>query len=326
MPSQKDKSLTVRQKLLESIEHTIKELHHQYTTLLDLKIIDASLRELSHTSKVFAPYHHKRKVTVFGSARCKSSDPSYKQAKDFGRKMVDLGYMVLTGAGPGIMQAAQEGAGSAGSFGLNIQLPFEQVANPVIQGDSKLVNYKYFFTRKLTMIKESDALVLFPGGFGTQDELFETLTLLQTGKTTPTPVICVDKPGGNYWKTWKEFNVRELVRRDLISREDIGLVYFTTHVEQAIEHINKFYHNYHSIRFHNDSLLIRVWRLPPAHVAQALGHRFKDILMKGTITIMSKNLPSDPDIEDLSLKTLRLHFNQRNYGRLRQLIDVLNRY
>ncbi|HBQ21667.1 MAG: Rossman fold protein, TIGR00730 family [Deltaproteobacteria bacterium GWA2_38_16] len=322
----KNKLASTRKRLYESIETFTKNLQTYPITLLDLKIIDASIKELCYTAKVFAPYHHRRKVTVFGSARSAASDPSSKQAKKFAEEMVRLGYMIMTGGGPGIMQAAQEGAGSTGSFGLNIQLPFEQQPNRIIQGDAKLVNYKYFFTRKLTMVKESDALVLFPGGFGTQDELFETLTLLQTGKTTPTPVVCIDKKGDTYWKEWKKFNFDSLLRRKLISKDDTHLIHFTSDVNDAIAHITYFYKNYHSIRFHHNWLLIRLWRLPPTDDLKKISREFKDIIRKGTIEVATDDLPYDPDIEDLAIKTLRFNFDQQSFGKLRLLINTFNRY
>ncbi|MBI3019230.1 MAG: TIGR00730 family Rossman fold protein [Deltaproteobacteria bacterium] len=316
------KFVLTQEHLYKSIGHTVEKLKTQPMSLLDLKIIDASLKELWYTAKVFAPYRHRRKITVFGSARSRPSDPSYQQAKQLGQEMVRLGYMVVTGAGPGIMQAAQEGAGSMGSFGLNIRLPFEQKANPIIQGDSKLINFKYFFTRKLSMVKESDALVLFPGGFGTQDELFETLTLLQTGKTNPVPVICIE----TYWQDWKKLYLDNLLKRKLISLEDLNFIYFTEDVEKAVSHITHFYHNYHSMRFYQKWLLIYVWRIPSKKELHKISQSFRPLLTSGAITeAQHHHLPHDPDIEGMPLKTLRLHFNQKNFGLLRNLIDTLNR-
>lgn len=328
MKSKKRRKFVLTQEhLYKSIGHTVEKLKTQPMSLLDLKIIDASLKELRYTAKVFAPYRHRRKVTIFGSARSKPSDPSYQQAKQLGQEMVRLGYMVVTGAGPGIMQAAQEGAGSMGSFGLNIRLPFEQKANPVIQGDSKLINFKYFFTRKLSMVKESDALVLFPGGFGTQDELFETLTLLQTGKTNPVPVICIEKNGGTYWQDWKRLNLDSLLKRKLISLEDLSFIYFTNDVEKAVSHITHFYHNYHSMRFYQKWLLIYVWRVPSKKELHHISRKFRSMLFSGALTEAPyHHLPHDPDIEGIPLKILRLHFNQKNFGDLRRLIDWLNQH
>ena len=312
--------------LFQSIKESVQKMKKQNVSRSDLKIIAQAIKELQYTFKVFAPYQDKRKVTVFGSARCGRNDPTYHQAKLFAKEITRQGYMVATGAGGGIMHAAQEGAGSQKSFGLNIRLPFEQHANPVIRGDSKLINFKYFFTRKLTMVKESDALVLFPGGFGTQDELFETLTLLQTGKTPPKPVVCIDKKNGTYWKEWKKFNLNLLLKSKLISPEDIHLLYFTDNVQSAISHIIQFYQNYHSLRFYDRWLLIRLWRLPSPEDLTKLTNQFKDILLSGSIHLCPTHLSYDPELQSLGLKTLRLDFNQKDFGRLRLLINALNQY
>ncbi|MBI4040528.1 MAG: TIGR00730 family Rossman fold protein, partial [Deltaproteobacteria bacterium] len=267
-----------RDHYFKSIEQSLLELKQQSITLLDLKIIDASLKELRKTAQVFAPLHHIRKVTVFGSARARPKDAIYRMAKAFAKEISKKGYMVMTGAGPGVMQAAHEGAGTPKSIGLNIQLPFEQTANPIIQGDAKLVNFKYFFNRKLTMVKESDALVLFPGGYGTQDELFETLTLLQTGKTRPTPLIVMEPKQNTYWKSWKKFISQSLLKRGLISKEDLSFVLFSTDVKDAVNFISFFYKNYHSIRYYQNALLIRVWRIPSPKELSKISKKFKDIL------------------------------------------------
>ena len=319
-----DKLKFNRKKLFENIEKNLRLLKKQKITLLDLKIINASIEEMQKTAQVFAPYHHVRKVTVFGSARTHPKEAIYRQAKLFAKEIEKKGYMVMTGAGPGIMQAAHEGAGAMKSIGLNIKLPFEQLANPVIQGDAKLVNYKYFFNRKLTMIKESDALVLFPGGFGTQDEMFETLTLLQTGKTAPTPVVCIEKKGGRYWQEWKKFNLTLLYQCGLVSKEDLNWIYFTNDIDQAVNHVCRFYKNFHSIRYHKNFLLVRVWRIPPNNELQKLSLQFKEMIPSGSISIAKLELPYDPDISDLKLHTLSLQFNQKSFGVMRKLIDRLN--
>ena len=323
---EKFKRFLTHEGLYQNIEDSIAKMTRENVSRSDLKLVAAALRELRHTFRVFAPYRDRHKVTVFGSARSKKTDPLYKMAKHFAKEIVHQGYMVMTGAGPGIMHAAQEGAGSESSFGLNIRLPFEQGANPIIREDTKLINFKYFFTRKLTMVKESDALVLFPGGFGTQDELFETLTLLQTGKSSPKPVICVDKKQGTYWKTWQQTNLMMLLKQKLVSREDINLLHFTDSVEDAVSHIVRFYENYHSIRFYNRWLLIRLQRLPSDEILKKLTKKFKDILLGGTIHPSPTHIAYDPELGHLHLKTLRMRFNQRNYGRLRQLINALNKY
>lgn len=312
--------------LFKSIQTTVRKIMKEDIARADLKIVDTALKELVYTFKIFAPYRGRRKITIFGSARSLRSDPVAHQARRFAKEIVRLGYMVLTGAGGGVMQAAQEGAGSYNSFGLNIRLPFEQKANPVITGDRKLIHFKYFFTRKLTMVKESDALVLFPGGFGTQDEMLETLTLLQTGKTPPKPVVCIDKKGGGYWKQWRRFNFGTLIKNHFISKEDKNFIFFTDQIEDAVSHIAKFYDNYHSLRFFEKWLLIRVWRLPSDMGLKKLRQQFQDILSSGGIHPIPTHLMPDPEHETLPLKTLRLHFNRKNFGRLREFIDRLNEY
>ncbi|MGK7917106.1 MAG: LOG family protein, partial [Prochloraceae cyanobacterium] len=183
---------------------------------LDIKILTASLEDLEKGFQIFYPYRHIRKITIFGSARISAETSEYRLAVEFARRITELGFMVLTGAGGGIMQAGNEGAGRECSFGLNIQLPFEQETNPFIAGDPKLINFKYFFTRKLFFLRESDAIALFPGGFGTQDEAFESLTLSQTGKYGPAPLVLIDEPGGDYWQSWNKYIRTQLVKKGLI--------------------------------------------------------------------------------------------------------------
>ena len=319
------KNLTHEQ-LYNIIEETLRIMKKQKVSRSDLKIIAFAIRELNDTFKVFSPYQNKRKVTVFGSARMHRSDPSYNQALKFSREMVRQGYMVLTGAGGGIMHAAQEGAGSHKSFGLNINLPFEQGANPVIKGNTKLVTFKYFFTRKLTMVKESDALVLFPGGFGTHDELFEMLTLLHTGKSAPKPVVCVDEKNGTYWKKWKQFSLDYLIERKLISKEDANFVHFTDSFEDAVSHITRFYSNYHSMRTYEKWLLIRLRRAPSPDELKKITQKFKVLLTLGKIQSTPTHVATEPELMSLGLKTLRLCFNQKSFGKLRALVDTLNEY
>ncbi len=228
----------------------------------DVRVIQTALRELRYSFRLFAPYAGKRKVSIFGSARTKPDSAEYRQAVDFGRKIVQAGFMVITGAGPGIMQAGHEGAGPENSFGVNIRLPWEQSANPVIAEDKKLITFKYFFTRKLIFIRHSDAIALFPGGFGTFDEGFEALTLMQTGKSQLMPLVLVDKPGGTFWKTWDQ-NIRDHLLRDkLISPEDLSLYQITDSTDEAVNIITRFYRNFHSTRFVKDQLVIRLKHTP----------------------------------------------------------------
>jgi hypothetical protein len=290
----------------------------------DVRIIKTALRELRYAFRLFAPYVGARKVTIFGSARMQSDALEYKQAVEFGRKISEAGFMVITGAGSGIMQAGHEGAGPEKSFGVNIRLPWEQAANPVIAEDKKLVTFKYFFTRKLIFIRHSDAIVLFPGGFGTFDEGFEALTLMQTGKSQLMPLVLVDKPGGIFWKTF-DINIREqLLRAKLISPDDLSLYQITDSTNEAVKIITRFYRNFHSTRFVKDLLVVRLKNAPSESALAAMNEDFTDIVVEGKIQAVKPAPEEVEHNEHLELKRIAFNFNRRDYGRLRQLIDVLN--
>lgn len=290
----------------------------------DVRVIDTAVRELRYAFKLFAPYVEKRKVTIFGSARTAPTRTEYLQCVDFARRIAAAGYMVITGAGPGIMQAGHEGAGSEMSFGANIRLPWEQSANPIMLRDKKLITFKYFFTRKLTFIRHSDAIVLFPGGFGTMDEGFEALTLMQTGKAQLMPLICMDKPGGTYWKTWDQ-NIKEhLLRNGLISQDDLCLYQFTDVPEQAVKWITRFYRNFHSTRWVRDLLVIRLKYPPSPSAIQGLNEDFSDIIAGEPIHPTGPTREEQDDKDCLDLPRIAFGFDRRQYGRLRQLIDTLN--
>jgi uncharacterized protein (TIGR00730 family) len=290
----------------------------------DVRVIQTAVRELRYAFRIFAPYAHKRKVTIFGSARTHPSRAEYQQAADFGKKISAAGFMVITGAGPGIMQAGHEGAGPENSFGVNIRLPWEQSANPVIAEDKKLITFKYFFTRKLIFIRHSDAIVLFPGGFGTMDEGYEAITLMQTGKSQLMPLVLMDKPGGTYWKTWDK-NIREHLLRDrLISPDDLNLYQITDNADEAVKIISRFYRNFESTRFVREQFIIRLKNAPTPSALAALNEDFADIIVEGKIAIVK---PTPEELEDkdrLDLVRIGFNFNRKDYGRVRQLIDVLN--
>ena len=291
---------------------------------LDLKIANAALREMADAFEVFAPYRHVPKVTIFGSARTLPDAPLYAQARSAARALAESGWMVVTGAGPGIMAAGQEGAGPGRSFGVNIRLPFEQGANDFIASDPKLVEMKYFFTRKLMLMKESDGFIVLPGGFGTQDEAYELLTLVQTGKAQPAPIVLLDVPEDSYWTAWDRFLREELVSRGLISAEDRSLYRITDNARTAVAEILGFYRNYHSCRWVGEVLVLRVHRLPPEDQLDDLRRRFADICDSGGIQAGGP-LPAEVRTEDhLELPRLTLRFNHRSYGRLRRLIDAVN--
>ena len=289
----------------------------------DLKLANAALKEMRYSFLTFAPHEADRKVTIFGSARTSPDDPDYHLAVEFGRRAAAAGWMVITGAGPGIMEAGNRGAGIDHSFGVNIRLPFEADANPFIH-DSRLVNYKYFFTRKLTFMKESHAFVLFPGGFGTLDETFELLTLLQTGKSDLHPIVLMEPEGSGYWEGWLEFVEEHLVSGGMIAPDDLGLFTRTHDVGRAIEEIRTFYANYHSQRFVGDRLILRLTHAPSAEDVRWLNDTYGDLLASGEIEAIGATEVEVEDRDHPELPRLRLHFDRRSLGRLRAMIDDLN--
>jgi len=290
---------------------------------LDRKLINASVKEMRYAFNVFSKYRDRKKVSVFGSARTPPSDANYLLAKELGQRMAAVGWMVVTGAGPGIMSGANEGAGQESSFGVNIVLPFEAKPNPFIASDPKLINFKYFFTRKLMFIKEADAFVLFPGGFGTLDELFELLTLSQTGKSDLHPIVMLEARGAGYWPEIDRTLKNALLTHGYIDREDVGLYHMTESIDDAIDHILGFYRIYHSQRYVDGKLVLRLKiDVPDEKVAQ-LSQEFSDILRRPIErTTASSGERQDGDVPELP--RLRLDFDRSHFGRLRQLIDRLN--
>jgi len=310
---------------LQEMIETVLRLAGDRADRGDIKILNAALRELSYAFRVFAPYRGIRKVTIFGSARVNEETPEYRQALAFAHRITRRGWMLITGAGDGIMKAGQGGAGRERSFGVNIRLPFEQQANEFIRSDSKLVTFRYFFTRKLIFMKETDGIALFPGGFGTLDEAFEILTLVQTGKSVPLPIVCLDRPGGDYWSQWDDYVRRVLLDRGMIAPSDVGLYRVTDSVQLALDEILTFYRNYHSSRYVGEQLVLRLQQSPSDEELTILNREFGDILTEGTIT-RSAPLPEEGGEAGLThLPRLVLSFNRRDVGRLRQLIDALNR-
>jgi len=310
--------------LIETIKQSADKLASDRTSRGDLKLLSRTLLELRYAFKVFAPYRHTRKVTVFGSARTPAGQPAYEQALAFGRAMAQHHWLVLTGAASGIMEAGHVGAGREHSMGLNILLPFEQSVNPIIAGDRKLVYMKYFFTRKLMFVKESDAFCLMPGGFGTLDEGLEVLTLLQTGKHDMMPVVLLDQPGGDYWADFDQFVRRHLLEPGMIGPEDLSLYRLTDCLDDAVQEILAFYRVYHSMRYVRTNLVFRLQQSPSEELMAEINDRFRDILSEGRFTI-SEPLPEEREEKELAaLPRLVFRFNRRSYGRLRQLIDCIN--
>ncbi|MDZ7960711.1 MAG: LOG family protein [Aulosira sp. DedQUE10] len=312
------------QQLIKQALATIVHLADSNIERLDWKILSASLADMERGFQLFYGYRHVRKVTIFGSARLAPETPEYNMALQFARAVSQLGFMVMTGGGGGIMQAGHEGAGRENSFGLNIQLPFEQQANPFIEGDPKLINFKYFFTRKLFLLKESDAVALFPGGFGTQDEAFECMTLSQTGKFGPVPLVLIDCPGGDYWRSWSEYIDQQLVQKGLVSPDDPSLYTVTDNLDVACNAITRFYQVYHSSRYVGEQLVIRLTTDLSNVEVEKLNADFSDILIKGKIE-KSKALSQEGQDETVNLPRLVLYFNQRDLGRLYQMIAVINK-
>ncbi|MCK4546304.1 MAG: TIGR00730 family Rossman fold protein [Candidatus Eisenbacteria sp.] len=309
--------------LLKEMLGTIIRIPRDPLPTLDLKLINRSLKEMRYAFSVFRDYRDYRKVTIFGSARTAADDPYYALTVDFARMLAEKGYMVITGAAEGIMRAGNEGAGRENSFGVNIMLPFEQEANPIIADDPKLMMFKYFFTRKLVFVKESSAITLLPGGFGTHDEGFETLTLLQTGKNNPHPLVLLDLPGENYWRRWAIFIQGQLLRRGYISPDDLSLFRIVDSAKAAVAEIETFYSNYHSSRFVGPKFVLRLHRPLPADLLEEVRLDFRDLLAKGNFEQTGPlRGEREPGLSDLT--RLVFPYNKRKAGRLRQLIDVIN--
>jgi uncharacterized protein (TIGR00730 family) len=313
------------EQLVQQIKETADKLLRDRANRGDVKMLSTALKELRYCFKVFAPYQHRRKVTVFGSARLPLEHPACLAAVEFGRLMAEAGFMVITGAASGIMEAGHVGAGRDASIGINILLPFEQSANPIIAGDSKLMHLKYFFTRKLLFVKESDAIALFPGGFGTQDEGFEVLTLIQTGKSHLFPVVMVDEPGGDYWKLWHHYIENVLLRRNLISDSDLALYKVTDSVGDAVAEVLNFYRLYHSMRYVGDELVLRLHKALSPDLLENLRTRYADIVVSGTIEQSSALAAESNDHHLAAMPRLRFKFDRRHLGRLRMMIDTINR-
>lgn len=293
---------------------------------LDLKIATAALTEMRDAYEMFAPYKHERKVAIFGSARTKPDDPLYDQARRLAASLADRGWMTVTGAGPGIMQAGMEGAGRERSIGVSIRLPFESGANSIIAGDEKHVSMKYFFTRKLMLIKESQGFVCLPGGFGTLDEMFELLTLTQTGKGLPVPIVLLDEPDDPFWEGVDTFVRDQLVARGLVSPNDLTLYTITNSCEQAVETIDCFYSNYDSIRFVGNKLVIRLRQGPNNAQLSDLNERFGHLVESGSIERTGPSKIERRDDDLVSHERISFTFSKRGYGELISMINVLNTY
>jgi hypothetical protein len=308
----------VREMLTSSVR-----LVTQQATRAELKLVNASLKEFAYAFRVFAPYRNLSKVSIFGSARVRPGEPEYVAARDFASQIANRGWMVITGAGPGIMAAGHEGAGAEHSFGANIRLPGLNPANAYIAKDGKLINFKYFFTRKVTFLKESDAFVLMPGGWGTLDETFELLTLAQTGKSGIHPIVLLEPEGSDYWRDWLLFIRDNVLGRGFIHESDLALLRVASTPQEAVEEIERFYSNFHSARFVGEHLVLRVKRAPTPEQLARLNLQFDDLTTKGEIEVIDPLPPEVRDNDHLDYQRVAL-YPWHAYGLIRQLIDELN--
>ncbi len=308
--------------LISEMINTVLRLHRDGPKRGDLRLINTAVKEMRYSNLVFSR-HREPKVTIYGSARLDEGDPNYTLTELFARRMVDHGWGVITGAGPGIMEAGNKGAGRDNSYGVNIRLPFEASANKYLS-PNRTVNFKYFFTRKLGFVKESHAFVIMPGGWGTLDEAFELMTLIQTGKSDLHPIVFLEADGTGFWQPLIEFMTGIQLANGLISESDLSLFRFTTDIEDACDEIIDFYSNYHSQRYADGILILRLRRAPELGDLEQLTTEFSDILVSGGIVAVE---PTPAEIEDgdaLDCDRVSLHFDRRHFGRLRQLIDRLN--
>ena len=318
------KSVSIDNLILQ-IKETADKLLRDQANRGDVKLISTALKELRYSFWVFSKFRQRPKVTVFGSARLKDNHPAYAAAVDFSRRMAEAGYMVITGAASGIMEAGHVGAGRENSIGVNILLPFEQSANAVIAHDPKLMHLKYFFTRKLLFVKESNAVALFPGGFGTMDEGFEVLTLVQTGKSHLFPIVMVDAPGGDFWLRWLRYVEDALLAGGMISPADMALFKVTDSVEEAVAEVQNFYRVYHSMRFVRGDLVLRLKNALRPELLDRIQTEFADILEGGRFE-QGPALPAEAnDTEVATLPRLRFRFDRKSLGRLRMMVDLINR-
>lgn len=310
------------QDLFEELLVTLCRLARDEAGRGDVKLLNKAVAELRYALKVFTPYHQTRKVSIFGSSRTPEGHPDYVAATHFARKMRENGWMVITGAGDGIMKAGHGGAGPEASFGVAIRLPFEQKTNTIIASDAKLVNFRYFFTRKLIFMKEASAVVLFPGGFGTMDEGFEALTLVQTGKAPLVPIVLIEQPGGTYWQQWRAYVKAELLHNGMINEQDMHLIKITDDVDAAVHDVVQFYRVYHSMRYVGDDLILRLLRPVSAATVERLNDEFGSIVNSGRIE--QCEILSAENGEYPNLPRIKLRFDRKSCGLLRRCVDVIN--
>ncbi len=310
--------------LIKHILTLVVELGLNKTENVDLKLLKSSIAELKKGFEVFSPYRSVRKVTIFGSAQSEENSPEYEMAVEFCKQMVEKKFMIITGAGPGVMEAGNKGAGRDNSFGVNIKLPFEQASNKYIENDPKLITLKYFFTRKLMFIRESHATVVFPGGFGTLNEAIENITLFQTGKCAPRPIILLEPESFKFWRHWFTVIKRSLLKYDYIDKDDLNLFYYETSVESAVKRIMDFYKVYHSIRRIKGQTVLRLNHSISEEKLDYIREEFKDIILDNRIEQTSA-LPEEVQrCEYVDLPRLVFRFDEQKHGRLLEMINLLN--
>jgi uncharacterized protein (TIGR00730 family) len=320
-----DKSeIKLNRRLIADLVKESLQLGNDATSTLNLKIASAAIAEMREAFAMFAPFSERKKVTIFGSARTTKDDPVYKQTQAVAKKLASNGWMVVTGAGPGIMEAGMSGAGREMSIGVSIRLPFETSANEVIAGDQKYVAMRYFFTRKLMLVKESQAFICVPGGFGTLDEMFELLTLSQTGKGNPVPIVVLDLPNDPFWGDLDSFIKKTLLPRKLVSEQDLALYRICSSVDEAVSEIDNFYSVYNSMRFVGKRLVLRLNRDISDDHLSSLNDHFRDICLNSTIERITATKAEIDDKDLLDNPRLAFQFARRDFGRLRQLIDAVN--
>ena len=310
-----------KMRLVRDMMQTSLRLVNDNRDVGEMKLMVNSYKEMRYAYKIFGKYKKPHKITIFGSARTPEGHPDFTACVDFSKLMADAGWMAITGAGMGIMKAGHVGPGRAASFGVSIRLPFETNANDIIAGDEKLIHFRYFFTRKLMFVSQAEAVALFPGGFGTLDEAYETLTLVQTGRSTPLPIVCVEGKGGDYWTTWHAWAKEQLLRRGWISPEDTGLYYIAKDPADAVAHVLKFYKNYHSSRYVKDEFVIRLKKPLHDYDVQRLEHEYAVLIKQGG---MVQRGPVEGEEDNLELPRLVFTHTKHKYGVLRRLIDRIN--
>ncbi len=317
-----DSSNNDNQDLIAELITTAIKLHRDGSTRGDLKLINTAVKEMRYSNLVFSR-HEEPKVTIYGSARISEKNPNYQITVDFARLMVENGWGVVTGAGPGIMEAGNRGAGIDSSYGVNIRLPFEGASNKYLDA-SRTVNFKYFFTRKLGFVKESHAFVILPGGFGTLDEAFELLTLIQTGKSDMHPIVLLEAEGSGYWGPVISFMRDVQLAGGLVSESDLSLFLYSTDAGEACDHIRHFYSNFHSQRYASGKLILRVRQSPTDDMLHQLNEDFSDIVVEGSIERAEATAAEIADEDALDCERVAFVFDRQHFGRLRQLIDRLN--